>query len=347
MKKQVYSLLTIALLAGFSAMAQDTAPKAKEKTKHKEVTVNSTDTDGKKNITIEKSVNGKSEKMVIVVDGDKVTINGKPAEEFKGDKFFEDGDWDGDLNLHISPDVMAKGRTMFRNFNGSHSNKAMLGVSSEKDEKGAKVKEIVPESAADKAGLKAGDIITNVNGEKIVGDNDLVKLIGKYKPEETVDVTVLRDGKEKKLKAKLGKNDSPTAMNWSWNGDDNFKMPKVPMPPLAPDDVHAFNFNDDNFQGFSMRSDRPKFGFSIADNEDGDGVKITDIKTESNAEKAGLKKDDLVTEINGTTVKNTDELKKQLAESKDKTDISLKVLRNGSPQTISVKVPKKIKTAEL
>ena len=344
MKKQVYSLLAVALLGSFSAFAQEAAPKAKEKSAHKEVTVNSTDNNGKKNIVIEKNVDGKSEKMVIVVDGDKVTINGKPAEEFKGDKFFEDGEWDGDLNLHISPDVMSKGRTMFRNFQGSHGNKAMLGVTSNKDEKGAKITEIIDESAADKSGLKVGDIITNVNADKITADNDLVKVIGKYKPEESVDITVLRDGKEKKIKAKLGKNDSATAMNWSWNGDNGFTMPELPTPPNAP---HAFNFNGDHFEGFGMRNDRPKFGFSIADNEDGDGVKITNIKTESNAEKAGLKKDDLVTEINGTVVKNTDELKKQLADTKDKSDISLKVLRNGAAQTINVKVPKKIKTAEL
>jgi len=355
MKKQMFSLLAIAMLAGFTANAQEDKKAPKAKTEKKEITINADADDhgdGKKKIVIEKKIkNGKDEKMVIVVDGDEVTINGKPAKDFKGKMdFFEDGDFDGDISVHIAPEMMAKGRTMMRSLNRTASNKAMLGVTTEYTEKGAKVTDVVKESAAEKAGIKEGDVIVSVNADKISEDNSLVKLIGKYKPEENVDISVLRDGKEKKLNAKLGKNDSATAMNFNWNSDNdhfNFRMPAMPRIAEIPRAPRAFNFGQENWPLMDLRSDRPKYGFSIADNEDGDGVKITKVKDESNAAKAGLKEGDLVTEINGTTVKNTDELKKQLAETNDKNEVSLKVLRNGSSQTISVKVPKKIKTADL
>lgn len=353
MKKQMYSLLAIAMMAGFTAQAQPDAKAPKAKTEKKEITINADsqdDGDGKKKIVIEKKIkNGKEEKMVIVVDGETVTINGKPAKDFNGNMhFFKDGDFDGDINVHVSPDMVTKGRAMFRNLNSTHSNKAMLGVVTEKTEQGAKVTDITNESAAAKAGIKEGDIIIEVNSDKISDENNLAKIIGKYKPDENVDVMVLRDGKEKKLKAKLGKNDSPTAMTFNWNDNENFdfKMPAMPRMPATPRAPKAFNFNQDNWPLVDFTS-KPKFGFSIADNEDGDGVKITAVKEESSAAKAGLKEGDLITEANGTAVKNTDELKKQLAELKDKTEVPMKVLRNGSSQSITVKVPKKIKTADL
>ena len=354
MKKQMYSLLAIAMMAGFTAQAQPDAKAPKVKTEKKEITINADsedDGDGRKKIVIEKKIkNGKEEKMVIVVDGETVTINGKPAKDFNGNMhFFKEGEFDGDINVHVAPNMMSKGRAMFRNLNPTQSNKAMLGVVTEKNDQGAKVTDITNESAAAKAGIKEGDIIVGVNSDKISDENNLVKIIGKYKPDENVDVIVLRDGKEKKLKAKLGKNDSPTAMTFNWNDNENFdfKMPAMPRMPATPRAPKAFNFDQDNWPLADFNTSKPKFGFSIADNEDGDGVKITGVKEESNAAKAGLKEGDLITEANGTTVKNTDELKKQLAELNDKNEVPMKILRNRSSQSITVKVPKKIKTADL
>ena len=55
---------------------------------------------------------------------------------------------------------------------------------------------VVSGSPADKAGLKTKDIITAVNGVKIGASGSLATLIGEYKPGDTVQLTVLRDGKE-------------------------------------------------------------------------------------------------------------------------------------------------------
>ncbi|MES2775388.1 MAG: PDZ domain-containing protein [Bacteroidota bacterium] len=351
MKKQLFSLLSLAMLAGFTANAQDDKKAPKAKTEKKEITINSeSGDDGKKTIVIQKKKNGKDDKMVIVVDGDKVTINGKPAKDFEGKMDFfnhDDFDFDTDVNVHVAPNAMGHGLARLKNLRGFHGNKAMLGVTTDKSDKGAKVTDVTEGSAADKAGLKEGDVIVSINSDKINEENDLVELIGKYKPDESVDVLVLRDGKEQKLNAKLGKNDSPMA--FAWNGNDNFKfrMPAMPRMAELPRTPRAFNFSEDNWPMIAMSGDKPKYGISIADNEDGDGVKITDVKEESNAAKAGIKEGDLVTEVNGSKVKNTDELKKQLADSKDKTDIAMKIMRNGSSQNITMKVPKKIKTADL
>lgn len=72
-------------------------------------------------------------------------------------------------------------------------------------EKGSKGEQAVtPDSAADKAGIKEGDIILEFNGEKITADNALAKLIQKYKPNDTVSIKVLRGTEELMLQAVLG-----------------------------------------------------------------------------------------------------------------------------------------------
>jgi S1-C subfamily serine protease len=68
---------------------------------------------------------------------------------------------------------------------------------------GAFVVEVVPNSPADKAGIKADDIITSLAGDKVSEENPLADLIKKHKPGEKVDVKVFRGEKEISLQAKL------------------------------------------------------------------------------------------------------------------------------------------------
>lgn len=63
---------------------------------------------------------------------------------------------------------------------------------------------VVPGSAADEAGLKENDIISEFNGEKITSENSLAKIIMKYNPGDTVTLKILRDEEEKILTAVLG-----------------------------------------------------------------------------------------------------------------------------------------------
>lgn len=62
---------------------------------------------------------------------------------------------------------------------------------------------VINGSPADKAGLKEGDIIVKVNGENVDSDNPLAARLGKYQVGDTVELTVVRDGKEQVLKVTL------------------------------------------------------------------------------------------------------------------------------------------------
>ena len=91
----------------------------------------------------------------------------------------------------------------------------------------------------------------------------------------------------------------------------------------------------------------PKLGLSVQDTDDGKGVKILEVDEDSNAAKAGLKEDDVITEINGKAVNSADEVARIVRENKDKTSMMLKLQRSGKTQNIEVKIPRKLKTADL
>ncbi len=76
-----------------------------------------------------------------------------------------------------------------------------LGV---KDAKGALVAELQNGSPAGAAGIRSGDIITAVNGERIEGPRELARKIAGAGPDKQAELTYLRDGKEQLVKVTLG-----------------------------------------------------------------------------------------------------------------------------------------------
>ena len=69
---------------------------------------------------------------------------------------------------------------------------------------GALVTEVFPGSAAENAGVLAGDIVTSFNGKKVDLSDDLPQLVGRVKPNTTTQLGVVRDGKKKTLDVTVG-----------------------------------------------------------------------------------------------------------------------------------------------
>jgi serine protease Do len=227
----------------------------------------------------------------------------------------------------------------FKFFGDGDENRAMLGVVTEEAEGGVKVTEITDESAAKKAGIKEGDIITKIDDTKIDDPDKLTEAVRKHKPGEKVSVTLLRDKKEQKVTAELGK--------WKGTGvygfspGQNFKMDIMP-------DYKDMLVTPKISQGMGRWSgSQPRLGLSVQDTDDGKGVKVIEVDEESNAAKAGLKENDIVTHFNDKEVNSADEVAKLVKENKDKPTINLKIKRDGKTQSIEVKMPRKLKTADI
>ncbi|WP_462254928.1 PDZ domain-containing protein [Ferruginibacter sp.] len=373
-------LLLFAAVMGFTtlsytASAQDEKPEVKERKEVKE----------KKELKERKELKEKKEtqeivirkkgdsdsKITVEIKGDNVTINGKPISEFK------DADitinkrnikiWDGQRSLSFAPGDMDV------YFNGpmkgmlSGQPRAFLGVTTgvENDDDAndtkpntAVITNVTKGSAAEKAGLKNGDVITKINDKQVEGPESLSEVVGTFKPKDEVTVYYKRDGKENSSKAVLGETKS-SSLAYSFSGPKGdmrtFSMPRTPAMPRLQTIPNMENFewngkgNVDGMDFFGGNSfpRQQKLGLKIQDVEESDGVKVLDTDKDSPAEKAGLKKDDIVTEIGGKKITNTDDAREQLHENADKSSYNIKAKRNGKEMSFDIKIPKKLKTANL
>jgi len=201
-------------------------------------------------------------------------------------------------------------------------------VMTDKTERGAKITDVTKGSAAEKAGLKEDDIITKIGDDKITGPDDLYKAVGKHKPDEKVVISYLRNDKPATVTAALGKSEQMKV--YSWNSPDTYRREFGP-----------YNF-------FFFFNDRPRLGISSQDTEDDKGVKIVDIDDDdSPAAKAGLKEDDVITQVNSKAITSTEDLKESLKDLKKGDTVKITYRRNNQTQTVNVKIPKDLKTIDL
>ena len=292
------------------------------------------------NIIIHKKDSSK-EKITVVIDGNDITVNGKPVDDFKSDDVdIIKQDMDVDIDNFafadgtmpaIAPRPPKMDAFKYDMLRKIKSNEAFLGVMTEKDEKGAQITEITKGSAAEKAGLKEDDIITKIGDDKVTGPDDLYKAVGKHKPDEKVTITYLRDGKQLTANATFGKAEKMKI--YSWNTPDNH----FDLKDLTP-----FNYS------FGW-GDKPRLGIEAQDTEDENGVKVLSVEDEedSPAAKAGLKQDDVITQINGKAIKSTDDLKESMKDVKKGDTLKVTYKRNNQTQTVDVKFPKDLKTIDL
>ena len=335
---------------GYKATAQETTNKKEDK---KETNV----------ITIKKT-GDKNADLKIEFKGDAVFINGKPLVEFKDDAITvnnkkivvkngekwsimsDDGGtaFEMDMNsLNGMGDRIARGFA----FAGS---KTFLGVTTENDEAGAKITQVTKESAAEKAGLQKGDIITKVGDDKIEDPSDLSEAIGERKPKDEVKITYKRDGKEKTVNATLQERKESDLRSYSFvsprGGMKTITVPGVPAAPGAPGVFYRDgDFDFDHY--YSATGFGRRLGIKIQDLEEGSGVKVLDVEEGSAAEKAGIKKDDVITSVGGVKVENTDDAREELHKNAEKSTYAIEAKRNGSPMKFDIKIPKKLKTANL
>jgi serine protease Do len=342
MKYRIFGAITFTFLFAFSqlVLAQTTKSKSKSSSGEKQ----------------------KSEKMTIIIDGDNVTINGKPVTEYDGENIVIRKK---NIEKAIAPYVYSAPRVSVHpriaqraypvapsydfNFEFDHDMlaskkpRAQLGVVTESDDKGVRIKEVMKESAAAKAGLAEGDIITTVSGKNVDDPEELADVINDKDPGEEVEIAYIRNKKTQKVKVKLGESkvsanrrpSNPPRTQFYFNDD---------AIPHALDRMQGFGFRNDGVFNFSRG---PRLGIRIEDTEDSKGARILYVEEESVAEKAGLKKDDIINSIDTLTVKDTDDAIRALGEMREKQNFSIGVQRSGSPVKVEVKIPKQLRKTDL
>ena len=204
----------------------------------------------------------------------------------------------GIMNQLVASGSVSRGRIGVQIQNMSPELAKNLGID---QARGALVGGVEKGTPADTAGLKAGDVITSINGGPIDGASELRNRVGLSPVGTTLELTVLRAGDAKKVKVTIGK--SPE------------KPQKASFEPQKP-------------------TREAVKGAVFSDAANGKGVVVTDVEQGSPAFQAGLRPNDVVVGVNRKAVHSADDLTAALNGSDRQTALFLK--RDGEDMLVVI-----------
>lgn len=184
-----------------------------------------------------------------------------------------------------------------------------------KDSTGVLVSNVRPASAAEKAGVKRGDIITAINGEKIEDSNVLRNKVAGTLPGNPIKLTIVRDGKTQELTATLEEYNVEGASNNPQTGKGFDSSPKQ---------------SDSGKLGLSLQPVTPQIAKQLGLASDSEGLVVTDVDSDGVAAEAGIAKGDVVLEINRQPVNTVDAVQSALEKAGSKPVLMLIARRGGT-----------------
>lgn len=161
---------------------------------------------------------------------------------------------------------------------------------------GALVADVVKGDPANKAGVKAGDVILAVDGEKIEDSKELVNYIGKKSPGEVVDLKIFRNGEKINIKVELGERETQSVASKDTKSPDS----NITVSTLSKDDADKLGIPG--------------------------GVKVKDVNRMSNAFEAGLRPGNVIVWVNRKQIENADEFYDVYTNIKPGETVAIKVI---------------------
>jgi Do/DeqQ family serine protease len=183
-----------------------------------------------------------------------------------------------------------------------------------KDVGGAIIGSVAAGSAADRAGLKRGDVIQAFNGQPVKDTNTLRNRVSEAAPGSTADVTITRDGSQKHVSVKLDEASGEKAAARAGDAEPADKNALgVSVAPLTPEMAQRFRLPND-----------------------ARGVVVQDVNPDGRAADAGIQAGDVIEEVNRTAVNSIDELRAAVRKTTDR-PLLLLVNRQGNEVFVTVR----------
>jgi serine protease Do len=177
--------------------------------------------------------------------------------------------------------------------------------------RGALVGDVTPNSPAQKAGLEKGDIILDINGTPVNSSAELRMRVSLMAPGTKVNVKAFRDGGEKTLPLTLAETPTETARN---------EQPE--------------NSSEDALQGITVENVTARTARQLGLPAAATGVVVSNVDPASKAADSGLKRGDVIQEVNHKSVRNAADFDFAMRNAKDAT--LLLVNRQGSTMYLAV-----------
>lgn len=222
---------------------------------------------------------------------------------------------------------------------------AQLGVmvSDVKDARttGVHIDEVNPDSPAEKAGIKAGDIVVEFDGERVRSARQFTRLVQETPDGRTVKIAVVRNGQKQTLDA------TPEAGRMTWNfGIDSERLKEEierglrDYPRAYPVEPRRFDYRLPEMVmpymggrarlGVGVQSLTPELADYFGAKNG--GVLVSSVTPDSAAAKAGVKAGDVITTINGRGVNDTGDLMQELRELSG--EVTIGVVRDKKEMTL-------------
>lgn len=182
---------------------------------------------------------------------------------------------------------------------------------------GTLVNSVEPKGPADKAGLEAGDVITEINGKKIAGPNELRMTVSSLAPGTKVGVKFLRDGKEKNAEIVLA--ELPA-------NKGRISQPDQPETP-EPDVLDGVTVGDIDAEA------QKKFGIP----EGTKGVVVIEIDDQSACYEAGVRVGDVIMEIEKKPIGSANDAVAMSEKLKKEKEVLLRISTKGQSRFVVVK----------
>jgi serine protease Do len=182
---------------------------------------------------------------------------------------------------------------------------------------GALISDVSANSPAERAGLKAGDIVTKLDNQTIPDSRALQLAIGQMTPGRTVRLTVVRDGTERQYSVTLGEQPADRSESAATSGGTTAEraLDGVSLETLTPELARQF--------GISTNTK---------------GVLVRRIDRDSAAAQAGLEQGDVIVEVNRQPVNSIEQVNRLLQET---TTGNALLFMNRNGRTLYVAIPTK------
>jgi serine protease Do len=171
---------------------------------------------------------------------------------------------------------------------------------------GALVASVQPDSPAARAGLEAGDVVTQFDGQKIAHPGDLSRLVANTPVGRKVALNVIRAGKPITLDVTVAQMEEPGQQVASASGDESKGALGLSVEPLTPDRARDMKLADAH------------------------GVLVRGVRDGSPAETAGIRPGDVITEVDHQKVPDVAQLRRVLDKHPKGAPIVVMIQRDGA-----------------
>ncbi|MDE3104191.1 MAG: PDZ domain-containing protein [Acidobacteriota bacterium] len=212
-----------------------------------------------------------------------------------------------------------------------------------KEARGAEIIHVDHDGPAGTAGLQERDVILQMNGQPVEGEDQLRRMLRETPAGRSVTLVISRDGQQQSVTARLANRAEVERKAW----EDHWRVPEPPQPqgeaPASNSFLGASSLKAHNLIG-ALTSSSPYTGATVMPlstqlseffGAQGGGVLVQTVDQNSPAEQAGLRAGDVVVRVGSAHLANSNDWLKALRENKGK-PIAVVVLRDKHEQSLTM-----------